>query len=159
MSLTTEAGSRVVLDQRQIREILPHRPPMLLVDRVTALDQENRKLTAELDVNVDHCQGHFPEAPIFPGNHILEALAQAGGLLVFLLSDQEPLDGFTTLLRGYRLIKFTGQVIPDCCLRLEVSLTNSRNSTFKFEGRAFVKDAEVIWVKEITAVLVRNDQK
>ena len=79
-----ESTENVVMNTKQIRDILPHRYPFLLVDRVVELDLETNTIVATkcVTINEEFFQGHFPEAPIMPGVLILEALAQTGGILI-----------------------------------------------------------------------------
>jgi len=85
--MTTQALSvNPVLDVHQIRKILPHRYPFLLVDKIVELDLEKAYIVGQknLTINESFFQGHFPDAPIMPGVLILEALAQTGGVLLHL---------------------------------------------------------------------------
>ncbi|RXT80079.1 3-hydroxyacyl-[acyl-carrier-protein] dehydratase FabZ, partial [Pseudomonas syringae] len=84
-----------MMDIKEIREYLPHRYPFLLVDRVTELDIENKNIRAYKNVSVNEpfFNGHFPEHPIMPGVLIIEAMAQAAGILAFKMLDSKPSDG------------------------------------------------------------------
>lgn len=106
------------LDIHAILKMLPHRYPFLLVDRVVMVDLEHDRLVAHKNVsfNEPFFQGHFPGQPIMPGVLILEALAQAGGILMYL-------KGYTKikLLTGVQEAKFRRPVMPGDLLKLEVT--------------------------------------
>ena len=84
-----------MMDIKEIREYLPHRYPFLLVDRVTELDIENKTIRAYKNVSVNEpfFNGHFPQHPIMPGVLIIEAMAQAAGILAFKMLNAKPSDG------------------------------------------------------------------
>ena|SRR3990167_5952957 len=106
------------LDIVQIKKILPHRYPFLLVDRVIDLDLENNRIVAIkcLTINEEFFQGHFPEAPIMPGVLILEALAQAGGILIHAKGFKDK----TAVLLSVNNAKFRRPVYPGDTLYLNV---------------------------------------
>src|SRR5437879_1960817 len=91
MTSETEASKMTSFDIKEIMKILPHRYPFLLVDKILEMDLEKGTITGQknLTMNEAFFQGHFPEAPIMPGVLILEALAQAGGVLVHLRGNRE----------------------------------------------------------------------
>ena len=109
----------VVLESKEIAEILPHRYPFLLVDRVLEIDLENDHIIAQKNVTVNEpfFQGHFPDAPIMPGVLILEALAQAGGILVH----QKGYTDKIAVLLQVSNVKFRRPVKPGDTLLLEAS--------------------------------------
>ncbi|PXB90416.1 3-hydroxyacyl-[acyl-carrier-protein] dehydratase FabZ, partial [Pseudomonas aeruginosa] len=84
-----------MMDINEIREYLPHRYPFLLVDRVVELDIEGKRIRAYKNVSINEpfFNGHFPEHPIMPGVLIIEAMAQAAGILGFKMFDVKPADG------------------------------------------------------------------
>jgi 3-hydroxyacyl-[acyl-carrier-protein] dehydratase len=125
-----------VLDRTQIEEILPHREPFLLIDRVTALEP-GQHAVAEKDILAtdDVFRGHFPGHPVFPGVLILEALAQTGAVAV--LSEPDALGKIILFARADD-VRFKRAVVPGDTLRLEMELTKSRGPVGKGEGRAFV---------------------
>ena len=128
------------LDARAVLASLPHRYPMLLVDRVLTLDPP-RRITAlkAVTINEPFFQGHFPGRPIMPGVLIVEALAQAAGVLAL----RSPGAGGGDKLVYFMAIenaKFRRPVEPGCLLRLEVELVQGRGRIAKFSGRALVDD-------------------
>ena len=132
-----------MMDVTQIREYLPHRYPFLLVDRVVAL-VEGESITAykNISINEEVFNGHFPQAPIFPGVMIVEALAQASGILGFKTAGKKPSDGSIYLFAGADKVRFRRQVIPGDRLTLDVKVVSEKRGIWKFDCVASV-DGEV----------------
>ena len=130
------------MDRAQIEELLPHRSPFLLVDRVVEIDP-GKSAVAEHDVRDDAfwCQGHFPGNPVMPGVLIAESLAQVAAL-IYLAGDEDRA-GNTVYLVGMDKMRFRAPVRPGDTLRLEVSLTDIRRRICTFEGAAFVDGKRV----------------
>ncbi|MCR6662508.1 MAG: 3-hydroxyacyl-ACP dehydratase FabZ [Luteimonas sp.] len=132
------------MDIRRIRELLPHRYPFLLVDRVVELDPEARRILAYKNVtgNEGFFQGHFPETPVMPGVLVIEAMAQAGGILTNHLRggyDREA----TSYLVKVDAAKFSRMVVPGDRLELDVEIRRViRKMTF-YAGVARVDGKEV----------------
>lgn len=126
------------LDIRAVMAALPHRYPMLLVDRVEELipDKSIRAIKA-VSINEGFFQGHFPGRPIMPGVLIVEALAQAAGILAI---ESLGLTGSGKLVyfMAIESAKFRTPVEPGCLLSLEVEFVQKRSSVCKFAGRALV---------------------
>ena len=138
----SEGGSTAALSPRDIRAVmaaLPHRYPMLLVDRVSELVIDER-ITAikAVTINESFFQGHFPGRPIMPGVLIVEALAQAAGVLAV---ESLGLAGSGKLVYFMAIdgAKFRAPVEPGCLLELKVSFVQKRSSVCKFAGQAFVE--------------------
>ena len=128
------------LDVRRVMAALPHRFPMLLVDRVEALHVDQRIVaTKAVTINEPFFAGHFPDRPIMPGVLIIEALAQAAGVLAV---ESLGLSGTGKLVYFMAIdgAKFRQPVEPGVLLRLEVDFVQKRTSVCKFAGRAFVGD-------------------
>lgn len=127
-----------MLDADAIREIIPHREPFLLVDRVDDL-RPGEGATGFFDVKPDWdvFLGHFPEYPVMPGVLIVEALAQVGA--VALLSVEEN-QGKIAFFAGIDRARFKRQVLPGETLRLEVTITKRRGPIGFGEGAAYVGD-------------------
>ena len=127
------------LDIKRVMAALPHRYPMLLVDRVESLDPEKGIVAIKaVTVNEPFFQGHFPARPIMPGVLIVEALAQAAGVLaveVLGLAGTGKLVYFMAIEGA----KFRQPVEPGVLLRLEVDFVQKRASVCKFAGRALVE--------------------
>ncbi|MGZ8349685.1 MAG: 3-hydroxyacyl-ACP dehydratase FabZ [Allosphingosinicella sp.] len=128
------------LDVRRVMAALPHRFPMLLVDRVEELHVDQRIVaTKAVTINEPFFAGHFPDRPIMPGVLIVEALAQAAGVLAV---ESLGLAGSGKLVYFMAIdgAKFRQPVEPGVLLRLEVEFVQKRASVCKFAGRALVGD-------------------
>jgi 3-hydroxyacyl-[acyl-carrier-protein] dehydratase len=140
------------LDIRAVMAALPHRYPMLLVDRVIELvpDQSIRAIKA-VSMNEQFFQGHFPGRPIMPGVLIVEALAQAAGILAV---ESLGLAGSGKLVYFMAIegAKFRTPVEPGCLLNLEVEFVQKRASVCKFAGRALV-DGKLAAEASFTAMI------
>ena len=128
-----------MMDINEIKKIIPHRYPFLLVDRIIECDFESR-IVGIKNVTVDEpfFQGHFPEFPVMPGVLIIEALAQTAcilGLKILKLEGKGSV--FFTGIDG---AKFRKPVTPGDQLRMELIKIKQRKSLFRFEGKAFVDD-------------------
>jgi len=129
------------MDINEIKNYLPHRYPFLLVDRVLELEPDKRIVAIKnVTINEPLFTGHFPVTPVFPGVLIVEALAQASGLLAFKSREKSPGDGYVYYLAGTDKTKFKRAVIPGDQLRLEVEITHLRNHWMKSSGKAYVGD-------------------
>lgn len=125
-------------DHLEIAALLPHRYPFQLVDRVLELENGVRILALKnVSANEPYFPGHFPDLPVMPGVLICEALAQAGGLLVFR-TPGAVVPGTLLALAGIERARFRRPVLPGDQLHLEVTLQKSRRPLWKFEGRALV---------------------
>jgi beta-hydroxyacyl-ACP dehydratase FabZ len=119
-----------------ITRILPHRYPMLLIDRVLELEPKRIVCLKNLTNNEAFFQGHFPGRPVMPGVYTIEALAQAAGLL--LMSNRPDLHGKVIFFTGIDNARFRRPVVPGDQLRLEVEVLRTRGSHAKLLGKAFV---------------------
>jgi len=129
------------MEVTDIWRLLPHRYPFLLVDRVLELE-ENKRIVAIKNVSINEPQftGHFPETPVFPGVLIVEAMAQASGILAFKSRNRTLDDGYIYYLAGTDKTKFKRSVIPGDQIRLEVEILNLRSHWMKASGKAYVGD-------------------
>ena len=127
------------LDIRAVMGCIPHRYPMLLVDRVETMVL-NTSISAIKAVSINEAffAGHFPERPIMPGVLIVEALAQAAGILGIKSFGLEG-TGKLVYFMAIEGAKFRAPVEPGCLLRLDVELTTARGRVCKFVGRASVE--------------------
>lgn len=127
------------LDITQIKEYLPHRYPLLLVDRV--LDWESGvKITAlkNVTVNEEFFNGHFPNKPVMPGVLMIEALAQAAALLSFLTEGRKPDENTVVYFAGIDNARFKRPVGPGDQLKLEVEITRRARGIWKYKAVASV---------------------
>ncbi len=136
----------------EILQILPHRFPFLLVDRVLEIDTEAISIVAQKNVshNEPFFTGHFPGRPIMPGVLIIEAMAQAALLCIFGGKIVDPRSDF--LFAGIEQAKFRRAVLPGDQLRIEMKTLRRRNTFWKIEGTALV-DGEVAAEAVITAIV------
>ena len=137
------------LDITHIQELLPHRYPFLLVDKVLELDQPNRRIVAQKNVsfNEPYFQGHFPGRPVMPGVLIIEALAQAGGIMTQLGLGR---DAHSQLFYMVKVdnARFNKQVVPGDVLILEVQMKRLIRNMGWYSGEAKV-DGEVVACADI----------
>ena len=147
-----QAGARGPLDIKAVMAALPHRFPMLLVDRVEELVPDQRIVAIKaVTINEGFFQGHFPGRPIMPGVLIVEALAQAAGVLAV---ESLGLAGSGKLVYFMAIdgAKFRAPVEPGVLLRLEVDFVQKRTTVCKFAGRALV-DGKVVAEAQFTAMI------
>ncbi|EUJ32701.1 (3R)-hydroxymyristoyl-ACP dehydratase [Listeria floridensis FSL S10-1187] len=139
-----------MLDIKQIKELLPHRYPFLLVDRVIELEEGKRVVAIKnVSANEPFFNGHFPEYPVMPGVLVVEALAQTCGIAVI----QDPANkGKIGLFAGIDKCRFKRQVVPGDQLRLEAEITRLRGAIAKANVKATVED-EIVCEAEIMVAL------
>lgn len=123
---------------KEIKEIIPHRYPFLLIDKVTYMEP-GKKVTAYKNVtmNENFFQGHFPEEPVMPGVLIIEALAQAGAVAIL---SQENFRGKIAFFGGINKAKFRKKVVPGDTLRLEVEIIKIKGPAGIGNAVAYVDD-------------------
>ena len=127
------------MDIHQILKLLPHRYPILLVDRVLEIDKGKRiKALKNVSINEPYFSGHFPHRPVMPGVLMLEALAQAAALLAFDMLGTAPDDKTVYYFAGIDAARFKRPVEPGDQLILEVSLDRMKAGIFKFKACAKV---------------------
>ena len=137
-----------MFDINQIKEIIPHRYPFLLVDRIIEVEEGKRAVGIKnVSANEPFFAGHFPEYPVMPGVLIVEALAQVGAVSVLMKEENK---GKTPFFAGIDHCRFKKQVTPGDQLRLEVEMTRVRGSIGKGKGVATVNggivcEAELIF--------------
>ncbi|HXW89694.1 MAG TPA: 3-hydroxyacyl-ACP dehydratase FabZ [Terriglobales bacterium] len=135
----TPLVSNTTLDINQIMQILPHRYPFLLIDRVIDLRPRERIVAIKnVTVNEPFFVGHFPGTPVMPGVLIVEAIAQAGGAL--LLTEVEDRHSKLMLFTGIERARFRRPVVPGDQLRIEIEVKAWRGDAVRMEGRAFVDE-------------------
>jgi 3-hydroxyacyl-[acyl-carrier-protein] dehydratase len=129
------------MDINEIRRILPHRYPFLLVDRIVEMGPERIVGIKSVTANEPFFQGHFPDFPVMPGVLIVEAMAQTAGVLV--LNSIPDRDQKLVLLVAIENAKFRRPVVPGDQLRLEMAVIKRKASVAKMAGKATVNGAVV----------------
>src|SRR6202451_4536434 len=135
----TEApvAAKIALDINEIQHILPHRFPFLLIDRVVDLERRKRIVAIKnVTINEPFFAGHFPGLPVMPGVLIVEAMAQAGGVL--LVPEGEDRESKLVLFTGIERARFRRPVVPGDQLRIEVVVKVWRGNAGRMEGTAYV---------------------
>lgn len=128
-----------MMDIHEILKQLPHRYPILLVDRVLEIEKGKRiKALKNVSINEPHFVGHFPHRPVMPGVLMLEALAQAAALLSFDAQGVSPDNKTVYYFAGIDSARFKRPVEPGDQLILDVELLRSKSGIFKFKGLASV---------------------
>jgi len=145
-----------MFDPKEIQEILPHRFPFLLVDRILELDLGKRVVGIKnVTINEPFFAGHFPGHPIMPGVLIIEAMAQVGGFLLMSSLDargEKKLLYFTGIDRA----RFRRPVVPGDQIRFEVAILQRRRQLCRFKGAAYV-DGKLVAEAEMSSVVVDRD--
>lgn len=133
----------------EIRRFLPHRYPFLLIDRVLeCVPGETLTAIKNVSVNEPFFNGHFPETPIMPGVLIIEALAQATGLLGFKTMSEEPSDDLLYMLVGVDNVRFKRQVVPGDQLMLKAKVVRQSRVIWKFAVEASV-DGKIVTTADL----------
>jgi 3-hydroxyacyl-[acyl-carrier-protein] dehydratase len=145
------------MDIQEVLAHLPHRYPFLLIDRVNSLEPGKRIVASKnVTVNEPHFQGHFPGRPIMPGVLILEAMAQAAGLLVFLSEGTKPDAASVYYYVGIDNARFKKPVVPGDVLELDVSIDRFMRGIGKFSCTARVAGATVAEANILCAMKPRE---
>lgn len=145
-----------VLDIQAIRDILPHRFPMLLVDRIVELEADRIVGIKNVTVNEPFFMGHFPDFPVMPGVLIIEAMAQVAGVLV--LKEIPDRKSKVVLLASVDRAKFRRPVRPGDQLRIEMKIVRKKSSVVKMAGQATV-DGQVVAEAEVMCKLADKEEK
>lgn len=142
---TSHVSTPTLISPKEILEILPHRYPFLLVDKVVSIDLEKNLIVAQKNVtfNEEFFQGHFPGAPIMPGVLLLEALAQAGGILVH----QKGYTNKSAVILNVNQAKFRNPVKPGDILMLHAEGLYVSSKGGRIKGKAMVGDKVAVDVE------------
>ena len=137
------------LDKNQIKNLLPHREPMLLIDELYDI-KKLTSATGVVKVKKDSffVQGHFPDQPVMPGVLIIEAFGQSAAALTADGLDKSTYENKLVFLMGVEKARFRNPVVPDCDLLLKIEAIRSHGRVWKYKGEAFVNEkkmADAIW--------------
>ena len=137
------------LNKEQIRNLLPHREPMLLIDELIEI-KKLHSATAIMHVKKDSffVNGHFPENPVMPGVLIVEAFGQAAAALTAHGIDKKEYENKLVFLMSVEKARFRNPVVPKCKLELKIEAVRSHGRVWKYKGEAFVKNvkmADAMW--------------
>lgn len=143
----------MILSKEEIKRYIPHREPFLFVDEVIDFDSEKSiKATVTFDKDAYFFKGHFPDNPVVPGVIIVEAMAQAGGVLIYK-SFEESLLGLTPALVGIDKVKFKSPTLPGNMLVMETVLVKRKLNIFKLSAKAY-NDEKLVVQADITATIM-----
>ncbi len=147
----------MTLTIQEIMDFLPHRYPFLLIDRVLEFEAQKRVVAIKnVTMNEPFFQGHFPGAPIMPGVLVIEAMAQAGAVL--LLSELEDRHSKLAVFTGIDGAKFRRSITPGDQIRIEVSVVSFRPRAGKMEGKAYI-DGKLACEATLTCMIVPRRQE
>ena len=144
------------LDIKAIMELIPHRFPMLMVDRI--LEYEPKKSIVgikNVTINEQFFQGHFPGRPVMPGVLIIEAMAQTGGVLI--TREFEDMQEYVIFFLTIDKVKFRRPVVPGDQLRMEIEVIFFRRRQCRLKGKAFVGD-QLVASAEFSSMLVKREE-
>lgn len=143
-------------DIMRVMQLLPHRYPFLMIDRIEDIDGDNSATGIKaVTINEPHFQGHFPDQPVMPGVLLIEGMAQTAGAICVAAGDQQTpsLVYFMTIDNG----KFRKPVIPGDIVHFKVQKQRQRRNIWKFDARAEV-DGQLVAEAEISAMLVAGEE-
>jgi beta-hydroxyacyl-ACP dehydratase FabZ len=128
----------MAMDIEEIQKILPHRYPFLMLDGILEVTSDSVVGVKNVSINEPHFQGHFPGCPVMPGVLIIEAMAQAGGILAYSLAPHSTNE--SVYLMGLDKVRFRKPVRPGDQLILKIKMFKQKGAVFKMKGEAFVGD-------------------
>lgn len=152
----------MIYDVQKIREILPHRYPLLLIDRIVSMTP-NEKIEAykNITINEEIFNGHFPTQPIYPGVYIIEGMAQAGGVLAFVSMFGDNAQNIGDKIVYFMSIdkaKFRNPVIPGDKLTYKLEVLKHKGGIWVLQGYAYVEE-KLVAEAELKAMVVDNAEK
>jgi beta-hydroxyacyl-ACP dehydratase FabZ len=144
------------IEIKEIMQILPHRYPMLLIDRVLECDDKTRIVAIKnVTINEPFFEGHFPSAPIMPGVLQLEAMAQAGGVLLSRVTGER---SYIPLFMSIDKAKFRKAICPGDQMRIEVTILSQRSRILKIAGKVMV-DGQLASEAELLFMLTSDKMR
>jgi len=146
------------LDKNQIRNLLPHREPMLLIEELIEI-VNLKSATAIMNVkkNSFYVNGHFPNNPVMPGVFIVEAFGQAAAALTAHGIDKKEYENKLVFLMSVEKAKFRNPVIPDCKLELKIEAIRSHGRVWKYKGVAFVEGKRMADAQWSATIVDKNN--
>ena len=146
------------LNKEQIRNLLPHREPMLLIDELVDI-VKLKSATAIMNVKKDtfYVDGHFPGNPVMPGVLIVEAFGQAAAALTAHGIDKKEYENKLVFLMSIEKARFRNPVIPDCKLELKIEAIRSHGRVWKYKGEAFVGDKRMADAQWSATIVDKNN--
>ena len=157
MILKNDDGKIKVLLHNEIINLIPHRYPFLLIDKITDINLgKSATGIKSVTFNEPFFQGHFPNYPVMPGVFILESMAQTAACLVGyadMLLSKDKLVFFT----GIEKAKFRKPVVPGCILNLKINIVTNKRSLYKFTGEAYIEDI-LVASSDFSAMLVDQEK-
>lgn len=143
-----------MMDIMGIQNMIPHRYPFLMVDRIVEMEPNVRAVGIKnVTVNEPFFQGHFPGNPIMPGVLIVEAMAQLAGVLAF----SSGMQGSSVYFMSIEKAKFRKPVVPGDQIKLEIKVLQQRGNVWRFSGQALV-DEKVVSESEFTAMVMAKEK-
>ena len=148
------------LNKEEIKKLLPHREPMLLVDRLTKI-VPMVSATGHINVSKDkfYFDGHFPGAPVFPGVLIVEAFGQAAAALAAHSLDPKEVENKLVFLMTIDKARFRNPIIPECELLLNVKVEKIKGRIWKYSGEAIVNDKKMADAQWMATIADRDEDK
>ncbi len=146
------------LNKDQIRDLLPHREPMLLIDELVDI-KKLKSATAIMNVskNSFFVNGHFPENPVMPGVLIVEAFGQAAAALTAHGIDKKEYENKLVFLMSVDKARFRNPIIPDCKLELKIEAIRSHGKVWKYKGEAFVEGKRMADAQWSATIVDKNN--
>lgn len=143
-----------MMDVKAIQNLLPHRYPFLMVDRIVEMEPNVKAVGIKnVTINEPFFQGHFPGNPIMPGVLIVEAMAQLAAVLAF----SSGMQGSSVYFMSIEKAKFRKPVVPGDQVKLEIKALQQRGNVWRFSGHALV-DEKVVAESEFTAMLMAKEK-
>ncbi|MHB8231324.1 MAG: 3-hydroxyacyl-ACP dehydratase FabZ [bacterium] len=155
-----EFSDNAIMGIREILNLLPHRYPFLMIDKVLSLEK-GKSITAikNTTINEPYFQGHFPSYPVMPGVLILEALAQTGGILAYKTEEDDDLKNKLTYFMGIDKARFRKPIFPGSTIVLNVELLKRRQFVWVFSGRAEVEGKLCAEAELMASFLPKQDSR
>jgi len=144
------------IEVEEIKKLIPHRYPFLLVDRVLEIEEDRIVSIKNVTVNEEFFNGHFPGAPIMPGVLQVEAMAQSACIML-MKKHVDDIENNLVVFTGIKNAKFRKSVVPGDQLKMEVKLVNQRRNFVTMEGTATVDD-NVVCELEASAAIVQREE-